>query len=63
MTPAPLTDSFGRVFHYLRLSVEDACNFRCLYCLPNGYHRAEELPPLTADEIRRLVRSFAGMGL
>lgn len=60
---APLTDSFGRVFHYLRLSVEDACNFRCLYCLPNGYHRAEELPPLTADEIRRLVRGFAGMGL
>lgn len=60
---APLTDGFGRAFHYLRLSVEDACNFRCLYCLPGGYHRAEELPPLTVDEIRRLVRAFAAMGL
>jgi cyclic pyranopterin phosphate synthase len=60
---APLTDGFGRAFHYLRLSVDDACNFRCLYCLPGGYHRASELPPLTADEIRRLARAFAGMGL
>ncbi|MBI3553081.1 MAG: GTP 3',8-cyclase MoaA [Elusimicrobia bacterium] len=58
-----MTDGFGRAFHYLRLSVEDACNFRCLYCLPGGYHRAEELPPLTVDEIRRLARAFAGMGL
>ncbi len=63
MNAAPLTDGFGRVFHYLRLSVEDACNFRCLYCLPNGFHRADELPPLTVDEIRRLTRAFAGMGL
>lgn len=32
-----LADSFGRRFSYLRLSVTDACNFKCQYCLPNGY--------------------------
>ena len=57
-----LTDSFGRAFSYLRLSVEDACNFRCLYCLPDGYHKAEPEPPLSVDEIRRLAAGFAGMG-
>lgn len=58
---APLTDAFGRTFQYLRLSVDDACNFRCVYCLPQGYHKADEVPPLSVDEIRRLVRAFAGM--
>src|SRR5690606_31822427 len=32
-----LRDSFGREFHYLRLSITDVCNFRCTYCLPDGY--------------------------
>ncbi len=32
-----LTDSFGRSFPYLRLSLTEACNFRCSYCLPDGY--------------------------
>ncbi|MBI3879688.1 MAG: GTP 3',8-cyclase MoaA [Verrucomicrobia bacterium] len=34
MTPAALTDSFGRGLRDLRVSVTDRCNFRCLYCLP-----------------------------
>lgn len=58
----PLTDNFGRSFHYLRLSVEDACNFRCVYCLPNGYEKRETEPPLSVEEVRRLVTVFAGMG-
>jgi GTP 3',8-cyclase len=57
-----LTDSFGRRFEYLRLSVDDACNFRCLYCLPDGYKKTEPEPSLTVDEVRRLVAAFAGMG-
>jgi cyclic pyranopterin phosphate synthase len=57
-----LADSFGRTFSYLRLSVEDACDYRCLYCLPTGYHKEEPEPPLSVDEIRRLVAAFAGMG-
>lgn len=57
-----LVDGHGRSFHYLRLSVEDACDYRCRYCLPHGYHKAEVEPPLSLDEIRRLVAAFAGMG-
>ena len=59
----PLVDSFGRVFEYLRLSLEDACNFRCVYCLPGGYHKAQEQNPLSAAEIGRLARAFSGMGV
>lgn len=57
-----LADSFGRKFSYLRLSVEDACDYRCQYCLPHGYHKEQAEPPLSVDEIRRLVAAFAGMG-
>ena len=32
-----LRDSFGRTFPYIRLSITDVCNFKCGYCLPNGY--------------------------
>ena len=57
-----LVDSFGRSFHYLRLSVEDACNFRCQYCLPHGYHKTEADSPLSVAEIGRLTRAFAQLG-
>ena len=33
----PLTDGFSRRLTYLRLSITDFCNFRCEYCLPDGY--------------------------
>ena len=32
-----LKDSFGRKFPYIRLSISDVCNFKCGYCLPDGY--------------------------
>jgi len=57
-----LVDGFGRSFHYLRLSVEDACNFRCAYCLPHGFHKTEPDAPLTLAEIARLTRAFAALG-
>ncbi|MCH7370609.1 GTP 3',8-cyclase MoaA [Aeromonas sp. MR16] len=62
----PLEDGFSRRFYYLRLSVTDVCNFRCTYCLPDGYR-----PPagnegrksfLSLEEIRRVVSGFAAMG-
>ena len=34
-----LKDSFGRKFPYIRLSISDICNFKCGYCLPNGYQK------------------------
>jgi cyclic pyranopterin phosphate synthase len=59
-----LADRFGRRFPYLRLSVIEACNFRCSYCLPNGYEpRADIRAPLRRDEIARLLRAFAGVGM
>jgi cyclic pyranopterin phosphate synthase len=57
---APLIDRQGRAIEYLRVSVTDRCNFRCLYCSPASYDGGESL--LTREEIGRLVRLFAGMG-
>lgn len=58
-----LTDRFGRRFHYLRLSVTEACNFRCGYCLPDGYRKQAPHEFLSVAEVGRLVRAFAGMGV
>lgn len=59
-----LEDGFGRRFSYLRLSLTERCNFRCTYCLPNGFIPTKGLPPeLSRDEIVRAVRAFAGLGL
>lgn len=49
-------DSFGRTIDYLRISVTDRCNERCLYCMPEGYAGwAEREDHLSADEILRVV--------
>jgi len=56
-------DAFGRKVDYLRISVTDRCNERCLYCMPEGYKGWERQPDhLTADEIVRVVRAAAGLG-
>ncbi|WP_305805135.1 GTP 3',8-cyclase MoaA [Stenotrophomonas sp. YIM B06876] len=60
---AGLTDVYGRRFPYLRLSLTEACNYRCSYCLPDGY-RADGRPHfLEGEEIRRLVSAFAELGM
>lgn len=59
-----LRDSFARTFNYLRLSITERCNFRCEYCLPNGYQaKADQAPELSRLEIQRLVRGFVTLGL
>ena len=58
-----LTDGFGRSFPYLRLSLTEACNFRCSYCLPDGYHADGRPRFLAVEEIARLVRAFATLGM
>ncbi len=57
-----LQDAFARKFYYLRLSVTDVCNFKCQYCLPDGYRPDGRKSFLTLDEIGRLTRAFAAMG-
>ncbi|WP_201595434.1 GTP 3',8-cyclase MoaA [Psychrobacter vallis] len=62
-TPSqPLTDSFARRLTYLRLSITDFCNFRCEYCLPNGYQGKPPQNELSVTEIATLVRGFAQVG-
>ena len=56
-------DSFGRVIDYLRISVTDRCNERCLYCMPEGYKGwAQKADHLTADEIIRVVAAACNLG-
>ena len=58
-----LQDGFSRRFHYLRLSVTEACNFRCTYCLPDGYRPDGRKSFLTVDEIRRVATTFTELGV
>ncbi len=56
-------DSFGRVIDYLRISVTDRCNERCLYCMPEGYKGwAQKADHLTADEIIRVAGAACSLG-
>ena len=56
-------DSFGRKIDYLRISITDRCNERCLYCMPEGYKGWEQTRDhLTANEIIRVVRVAAELG-
>ena len=57
-----LQDNFGRKFYYLRLSITDVCNFRCNYCLPDGYECDHDRDFLKVDEIKRIANAFAQMG-
>lgn len=57
-------DKFHRKFYYLRLSVTDVCNFKCTYCLPEGYKPVdgEKSSFLQLPEIKRVVKAFADCG-
>ncbi len=60
-----LKDNFGRTFPYIRLSITDVCNFKCGYCLPNGYlaDKSDNRKFLHLDEIKRLSRVFSRLGV
>ena len=60
-----LKDSFGRTFPYIRLSITDVCNFKCGYCLPNGYqvNKGDNRKFLHLEEIKRLSRVFSKLGV
>jgi GTP 3',8-cyclase len=55
-------DSFGRNIHYLRISLTDHCNLRCVYCMPEDmtFFPSQEL--MQDDELLLLVRLFADLG-
>jgi len=59
-----LRDSFGRSIEYLRISVTDRCNFRCLYCMPlAGLEWLPKADILSYEEIARVVAQLAPLGL
>jgi cyclic pyranopterin phosphate synthase len=65
--PDPLVDPFERRIRYLRISVTDRCNYRCSYCMPEEL--GDQLPfagreaVLTFEELERVARVFAGLGV
>jgi cyclic pyranopterin phosphate synthase len=57
-------DAFGRSIEYLRISVTDRCNFRCLYCMPEeGLQWLPRGEILSYEEIAEVVRQLAPLGL
>jgi len=59
-----LCDSYGRRIEYLRISVTDRCNFRCLYCMPvAGLQWLPKSDILSYEEIAQIVRELAPLGL
>ena len=64
MAREQLVDGHGRSITDLRVSVTDRCNFRCQYCMPaDGLPWLERDAVLRFEEIERLVRVFASMGV
>ncbi|HPA17255.1 MAG TPA: GTP 3',8-cyclase MoaA [Verrucomicrobiae bacterium] len=56
-------DSFGRTVDYLRISVTDRCDERCLYCMPEGYRGwVQRDDHMTADEIIRVAEAATRLG-
>ena len=60
-----LQDAFGRRFPYIRLSITDVCNFKCDYCLPDGYKidKSDNRTFITAEEIKRLAKALSQLGV
>lgn len=59
-----LIDNFGRKHDYLRISVTDRCNLRCLYCMPQqGLKWKARTELLTYEEIERLAKLFLSLGI
>jgi GTP 3',8-cyclase len=59
-----LRDQFGRSIEYLRISVTDRCNFRCVYCMPpQGLDWLPKRDLLSYEEIRQVVAELAPLGL
>ena len=61
--PASLVDPFGRAISYLRVSVTDRCDFRCIYCMAENMHFLPKQELLTLEELDRLCGAFVAKGV
>ncbi len=61
--PAPLVDPFQRAITYLRVSVTDRCDFRCVYCMSENMSFLPKQDLLTLEELDRLCSAFVARGV
>ena len=61
--PAPLIDPFQRAITYLRVSVTDRCDFRCVYCMSENMSFLPKPDLLTLEELDRLCSAFVARGV
>ena len=61
--PPRLVDSFGRAITYIRLSVTDRCNFRCVYCMAEKMTFLPHAEVLRLEELDRLCSIFVDLGV
>ena len=62
-TTAPLIDPFARAISYLRVSVTDRCDFRCVYCMSENMTFLPKKELLTLEELDRMCSTFVRMGV
>lgn len=59
-----MLDSFGREIDYLRVSITDRCNFRCIYCMPEeGIIKKEHSDILSFEAMEKIIRALAKYGI
>jgi cyclic pyranopterin phosphate synthase len=58
-----MIDPFGRFISYLRVSVTDRCDFRCIYCMAEDMSFLPKAEVLTLEELDRLCSAFVGLGV
>src|SRR5205807_3336305 len=61
--PRSLIDPFGRAISYLRVSVTDRCDFRCVYCMAENMAFLPKQDLLTLEELDRLCSAFVAKGV
>lgn len=61
--PHKLIDQFGRTVDYIRLSITDRCDFRCVYCMAEEMTFLPREEVLSLEECARLVKVFVGLGV
>ena len=59
---APMIDPYGRHVSYLRVSVTDRCDFRCVYCMAEDMTFLPKKDVLTLEELERLCTAFIPQG-
>src|SRR5713101_9939565 len=63
LRPQPLIDPFGRAITYVRVSVTDRCDFRCVYCMAEDMTFLPKKDVLSLEELDRLCSAFVARGV